>query len=160
MMIPQLRCGTRLKQTEKERCIFKTSYSTTMHCKKVSFRPKRRISRYRKGGWRIREAHKRNERKCRDENKREKLRIARYTRVTYDLVFACKTVFTRLAEHTREYLRDLIEFIVFRAARDRCASRISALIGRKEKREESLRSSQNHPFSFPSSRKLSVAIDG
>lgn len=38
----------------------------------------------------------------------------------------------------REYLRDLIEFIVFRAARDRCASRISVLIGRRGGKKEKI----------------------
>jgi len=70
-----------------------------------------------------------------DENKREKLRVGRYTRSVRS-AFACKTVFTRLAEHTRHgsISRDLIEPIVFRARCNRCASRTSPPIDVEKKR--------------------------
>lgn len=76
------------KEREKERGgekrdapLIKTGYSVTMHYKKVSFFIQKEGSHGTEKAADISgEAYKKNERKRGDENKREKLRIARYTR--------------------------------------------------------------------------------
>lgn len=92
-----------------------------------------------------------------DENKREKLRGAQRA-----IWFACKTVFTRLAEHTRQHLRAILSNSSYFARRD-IASRFADFYadtprgegGKKGKSKSHLSQYINSIFSS----RLSTSID-